>query len=49
MGLEQLCILLDNPAGAFFPGQTVTGKLLISIKNELKKLKGVILWIFLFT
>ena len=41
MGLEQLWILLDNPRRVFFPGQTLTGTLHVSIKDKPTELKGI--------
>jgi|ERR1712071_70934 len=40
MGVENFSVILDNPIGVFFPGQTVTGKVQLWIK-EPKTFQGI--------
>ena len=40
MGVGKLKILLDNGAGVFFPGDTITGTFKVSIINEPEEFKG---------
>ena len=43
MVLDQFCILFDddNPEGIFSAGQTVTGRLHLSISDKPETLKGI--------
>ena len=40
MGLKKLQVTFDNAVGVYFPGQTVQGQVLATIKGKMKKTRG---------
>jgi len=43
MGLDQVAIQLDNPTQVFYPGQTITGKISVSVTQEATTINGIFL------
>lgn len=45
MGLNDFKIVFDNPWSTYYPGQTVTGRVMINI-NSAKKIRGKCFYFF---
>ena len=40
MGVQRLQVQFDDADGVYFPGQTVQGQVLVTIKGKIKKTRG---------